>query len=600
MKQAMRKSRAACLPLFGLVLTMTSPGCRREAPSAPPFGVVTTREITPRPVAPSSPNAEVEALVQQNLDAELQEHPIEATWLGVHTFDDRVDDVRAEALARQVTRLRRLVSTLRALDVKALDAKHAFDRQLLLHRADSELYRLTELQPLLHSPLAYCALAQAALFELVSDDFLPPLERLRAINGRLWKLRPLFDEARRNLRGNVPELAVRRAIDSVQAEKGFLTDALPMAMEGVPDPKLIEELRAASADAGHALEDFAAWLQKDLLPRARGNFALGRERLMELLRRQEGVDVTPELLVSLGERELAAARRRYTDAARALGAGRPGVDLNKLIEEEHPKAEELLSTAQALTEAAVEFTRAQHLLSPPESERPKVIEMPPALWGFVQLSMPGPLEPHARPAYLYVDPVDKGWREKRKQEHLRVLNHAMLVRTILHEALGHYLQGELDRQAPTLMQKISLSPLALEGWADYVEQMAVAEGFAPGDERLRLVVAREGMVRAARLVAAVRLHALGAKLDEVTRLFSDQAGLDDYAARREAERAALDPMVLSAALGRIAILKLRDDWRAVHVGAGLDAFHDALLRHGTASPIFLRRVLLPGSNTSPL
>jgi uncharacterized protein (DUF885 family) len=214
--------------------------------------------------------------------------------------------------------------------------------------------------------------------------------------------------------------------------------------------------------------------------------------------------------------------------------------------------------------------------------------------------MAGPLEPHPREARLYVDPVDKGWRDKLKQEHLRTLNRAMMVRTILHEALGHYLQAELDRHAPTTMQKVAMSPLLMEGWASYVEETLVAEGFLPGDERVRLTVAREAVVRAARLVAAVRLHALGAKLDDAVKVFTDEAGLDDYTARREAERAALDPMVLSAALGRIAILKLRDDWRAAHEDAGLDAFHDALLRHGSPSPIFLRRVLLPGNVASPL
>jgi uncharacterized protein (DUF885 family) len=174
------------------------------------------------------------------------------------------------------------------------------------------------------------------------------------------------------------------------------------------------------------------------------------------------------------------------------------------------------------------------------------------------------------------------------------------VRTIVHEALGHYLQAELDRRAPTTMQKIALSPLFVEGWAGYVEEMMLSEGFLPGDARLRLAVARATLLRAARLVASVRLHALGAKIDDAVKVFTDEAGLDDYTARREAERAALDPMVLADALGRIAIGKLRDDWRAAHDGAALGAFHDALLRHGTPPPILLRRVMLPGDTASPL
>ncbi len=226
--------------------------------------------------------------------------------------------------------------------------------------------------------------------------------------------------------------------------------------------------------------------------------------------------------------------------------------------------------------------------------------MPPALWGYMQLQMPGPLEQHAHEAYLYVDPVDKSWPDRKKQEHLRTFNRPVMARTMLHEALGHYVQAELDRHAPTTMQKMALSPLFVEGWAGYVEEMMLAEGWLPGDAKVRVAAARATVLRAARLVAAVRLHALGAKIDDAAKVFTDEAGLDDEQARREAERAAIDPMVLADALGRIAIVKLRDDWRAAHPGAPLGAFHDALLRHGTPSPILLRKVLLPGDTASPL
>jgi uncharacterized protein (DUF885 family) len=229
-----------------------------------------------------------------------------------------------------------------------------------------------------------------------------------------------------------------------------------------------------------------------------------------------------------------------------------------------------------------------------------VIEMPPALWGYAVLQMAGPLEARPRDAYLYVDPVEKSWPDRKKQEQLRAFNRAVMVRTFLHDALGHYVQAELARHAPTTMQKVADSPLFIEGWAGYVEEMMLAEGFLPGDARVRLAVAKGTMLRAARLVAAVRLHALGAKLDDATKVFTDEAGLDDYQARREAERAATDPLVLADALGRIAIVKLRDDWRLLHPNATLGAFHDALLRHGTPSPVFLRRVLMPDDTASAL
>jgi uncharacterized protein (DUF885 family) len=602
MKRYMRKGPAALI-LFGLfgLFGLCAPACSDRADRGSVAAATARGNDAARPSAPpKSPNEQVDDLVRENLDAELVEQPITATWLGVHAWDERIDNVRPEAQAQVAARLRALLERLRAIDEKRLDAAHAFDRVLLEHHADAALYMMTELRPLERNPMVYCDLAQSAIFELLTDDFLPPVERLRAINARLWKIRPLLDEARRNLRAPVPELTVRRAIEQAQAAKGFLAETLPRALQGVPDPKPLDELRVAAGDASRALDDFANWLQRDLLPRSRGDFAYGRDRLMEMLRRGEGVDVTPELLVSLGEREIKEARRRLDELARALGGGRPGADVSRLLEEDHGKPEELLTSAQLTLEAAVAFARAQHLVTLPEPERPKVVEMPPALWGYMQLAMPGPLEQRSHEAFLYVDTIDKAWRDKVKQEHLRTFNRPTMIRTILHEAVGHYVQAQLDRQAPTTMQKVALSPLFIEGWAEYAEEMMLAEGWLPGDARVRVAVTRATLLRAARLVAVVRLHALGAKLDDAVKVFTDEAGLDDYQARREAERAATDPMVLADALGRIAILKLRDDWRAAHPGAPLGAFHDALLRHGTPSPILLRRVLLPGDTASPL
>lgn len=549
------------------------------------------------------PNELVDELVRQDLDAELYDAPITATWLGVHAYDDRVDDVRPESQAREATRLRILLERLRTINPHELDAGHAFDQLLLQHRTEAALYTMTDLKPLERNPLVYVDLAQSAIYELITDDFLPSTDRLRHISARLWKLRPLLDDARRNLRATASDLAIRRAADEAQSAASFVAETLPRALQNEPQPKLLEELRAASGDAARALDEFAGWLQHDLLPHAHGESALGRDRLMELLRRSEAVEIAPELLVALGERELKDARRRYDEAARALAGGHQApVDVNKALEDDHGKPEELLSSAQAQLEAAVTYVRNQHLLTLPEPERPKVIEMPPALWGYMQLQMVGPLEQRPRDAYLFVDPipVDKSWTDKHKpQEQLRAFNRPVMVRTILHDSIGHYAQAELNRHAPTTMQKIALSPFFVEGWAGYVEEMMLAEGFLPGDAKVRLAVTKATMLRAARLVAAVRLHAFGAKLEDAAKVFTDEAGLDDYQARREAERAATDPLVLGDALGRIAIAKLRDDWRAAHPGATLGAFHDALLRHGTPSPVLLRRLMLPGDTASP-
>jgi uncharacterized protein (DUF885 family) len=570
-------------------------GCSdRRAPHASPS---TAADLAPPP--PSDANLRLEQLVQGNLNAELAFSPVTATWLGAHAYDDRVDDLRAETQAKEVARLRQLLDRVRALDERELDDVHRVDRLLLERRAEGALFDLVELRPFERNPLVYLDLAQSAVDELVRQETIPLADRVRAITARLWKLRPLFDEARRNLRNSAAELNVRRAVEAGQSLKAFLAETLPRVVQ-LADAKLMDDFRAADGDAARALDDFLAWLQRDLLPRARGDFAFGRERLLEKLRLVEGVQASPELLVALGERELKEARRRYDDAAKQLVAGRPGLDAAKLLEEDHAKPDELLAQVDAQLAQLAAFMRAERPLTLPQPERPRVVEMPPALWGFAQLCQPGPLEARPREALLYVDPVDGSWPDRKKQEHLRAFNRASLVLTLLHEVAGHYVQAERDRRAPTTMQKVALAPGFLEGWAHYAERMMLSAGYLPGDLRVQLAVERSTMTRAARLVAAVRLHAFGAKIDDAVKVFTDEAYLEDYAARREAERAASDPLVLVDALGRMELEKLRDDYRAAHAEATLGAVDDALLAHGSPPVTILRRILLPGDTRSPL
>jgi uncharacterized protein (DUF885 family) len=555
-------------------------------------------EPRPTPAAPLLPGQELEQLVRDNLNAELAFSPTTATWLGMHGFDDRIDDVRLDAHAREVARLRTLGDRVRALDEKKLDPTQRIDRLLLLRYAETALFELTELRPLERNPVLYVDLAQAAVSELLDPNELRTAERVRALNARLWKIRPLVDEARRNLRGTANELAVRKAIELAQSMRSFLMQTLPKAVQ-LPDAKLSDELRAALGDAARALDDFSGWLQRDLLGRVRGEFALGRDRFAERLRLVEGLEVSPEALLTVGERELREARRRYDEAAKLVVGTRGGGDALKLLEEDHAKAEELLVQAQSLGDGMLAFVRDRNLLHVPEP-RPKVAEMPAVAWGFVVLAQPGPLEARPKETLLYVDPVEKTWAERTKQEHLRALNRATLMVTLAHELVGHYAQAERNRRAPTTMQKLAMAPAFIEGWAHYAERMVVEQGFAGADPKVRLAVERSTLLRAARLVAVVKLHAFGAKLEQAIEVFTDEADLDDYPARREAERAASDPMVALDAIGRIELERLRDDYRAANPEATLGAVHDAMLAHGSPPITVLRQILLPESTRPPL
>jgi uncharacterized protein (DUF885 family) len=599
MTTGMCKGLRHVAPVTLLVMIFTG-ACEQKA-SAPS----TTSPGPPGPSAalPADPNQRLDALVRDDLDATLAFSPTTATWLGVHGYDDRLDDVRPEAQAREASRLHILLDRLHQIDAAKLDEQHRVDQLLLERRAQSALWELTELRPLEKNPIYYVDLANGALADLIESD--PAIgsggsvDRVRSLTGRLWKIRPLLDEARHNLRNSCSDLSVRKAAELAGSLKVLISETLPRWVQ-VNDAKQMDDFRSASGDASRALDDFIAWLQKDLLPRARGDFALGRERLADKLRLTEGIEAPPELLVALGERELRNSKKRWDDAAKQVTAGHPGADPLKLVEEDHAKPDDLLAQAQAVVESVVAFAENEHLMTLPAPQRPRVVEMPPVLWGFVQLDQAAPLDAKPRDPHLYVDPVEKEWLERRKQEHLRVLNHSALTLQAVHDVLGHYVQGERNRRAPTTEQKIALAPAFLEGWANYVEVMAADAGLGAADLKLRLVVERSTLLHAARLVAAVKLHAQGAKIDDAVKVFTDEALLDEFQARREAERAAVDPLVMLDALGRLELEKLRDDYKEAHPGVTVGAVHDAMLAHGSPPVTVLRKILLPDDKRSPL
>ncbi len=607
----MRKLPLASWTMVAVSLVAAGAGCAShvEAPAGRPTGKSGTAEGETRARRSPAPGVEVisstlslddqlEARAEQRLDDELEVAPTLATWLGVHTHDDQLDDVRAETDAQQAARIATLHEWLVSLGDEPLSAERQVDRLTLERRLALAMFERSELRPFERNPVVYLQIVQGGLYGLVDEDATLPPERTRLLLARLRRVRPFLADARRNLRNTAPDLSVRRAIELGHQAREFFAESLPRAV-ALPDGKPLDDFRAAVADATHAIDEFLDWLQRDLQPRARGDFAIGKERLMERLRLQESIELSPEQLVALGERELRDARRRLDEAARSLLQLHTGVDLTRLIEDDHPRAEELLPTAQTLIDGLCEYCRVRSLL-PPLQTRPRVQEMPPVLWGFVQLSIAGPLEARPRDPQLFVDPVDKAWPERRKLEHLRTVNRSMIEVALLEEITGQALLVERNRHAPTLTQKLAMAPMMILGWPHYIERVIVDAGWGGADPRLRVAVERSTLLRAARLVAVVRLHALGAKIDDATKIFTDEAYLDDYQARREAERAALDPLVLGDAIGRLELEKLRADLQDAHPQWTLADVHDAMLSHGTVPIAVLRKTLLPDGPHSSL
>jgi len=255
-------------------------------------------------------------------------------------------------------------------------------------------------------------------------------------------------------------------------------------------------------------------------------------------------------------------------------------------------------------DALASFVERQRLVAVPASE-PVIVAPSPDFyrWAFASMWTPGPFETKPIRAYYYVTDADRSWPADRQEEHLRDFNYPTLWSISMHEVFpGHFLQYQHLRMVDSKVRKsLFFAPASfMEGWAHYAEQMMIEAGFGKQDPAIRLGHLQEALIRLARFIVGIRLHAEDLSVEQGVRFFREEAFLEDTAARREAERGTFDPSYVVYSAGKLMLLKLRKDYKA-RKGAdfSLREFHDALLAQG-AAPFWAHRQMMLGGAVGDL
>jgi len=240
----------------------------------------------------------------------------------------------------------------------------------------------------------------------------------------------------------------------------------------------------------------------------------------------------------------------------------------------------------------------------PESAQVSVAPTPRFYrWTFASMWTPGPFETRPLRAYYYITDAEPSWPADRQEEHLRDFSYGALWAISMHEVYpGHFLHYQRLRQlSSTLRKSILFSSTAMvEGWAHYAEQMMVEAGFRRQDPHVKLGQLAESLIRLCRLIVGLRLHAEDMSVEQGVRFFRDEAYLEEASARREAERGTFDPSYVLYSLGKLMMLKLREDYKAkLGERYSLRGFHDAVLANGTI-PLWLHRDLLLGEHNGAM
>src|SRR5437879_4745541 len=553
------------------------------------------------------PDAEYEAVAEEYIKGYFAARPLQGTGLGLHEYDGKITDYSRLALDAELSRLRRFDDRLKKFDPDKLSQRQSIDLRILQAAIKKELFQMQDMSIFERNPMVYARAADVNVY--LKRNFAPLEDRVRSIVAIESQVPNIVIAAKTNLGDVLPRPYVELAIQIAKGSSDFLKKNLVAAIADLKDERVRVEFQEANRKAAAALTDYAAWLERDKLPRASPDFALGTEKFQRLLAETELVDLPPEKILEIGMTQLKAEQNSFALAAKKIDPGKSPGEVFKQIQSEHPTPESLLPDIGKNLEQIRKYVAGHHLVTIPSEVRARVKETPQyrRATSFASMDTPGPFERRATEAYYYVTPTEIEWPQKQKEEWLTAFNYYNADIVSIHEVYpGHYVQFlRLNASPATKVEKIFGSYAFIEGWAHYCEKMMIDEGYGspigatPTEEdvkraaKYRMAQADEAMLRLCRLCVAIKMHTQKMSVDEATKFFQDNCYYEEKPARQEAIRGTFDPGYLHYTLGKLQILKLRDDYKAQQGDDfSLQKFHNELLNHGMPPIRLLREIML--------
>jgi len=538
--------------------------------------------------------------------------PTLGTQMGLHQYDTQLEDFSAATIQKQIAALHAYEKKLTAIDPSALDASIAADHTILLNSIRSQLLSLEVIRNWEKNPDNYSSGVTNAIFVLMERPFAPVNTRLRAAIEREKQIPQVFVEARKNLK-NPPRVFTEVALEQIDGLTSFFEKDVPAAFKDADDAAAKADFARTNAAVIQSLKDYGAWMKSDLLPRSNGDYRLGADIYRKKLAYDEMVDVPLDRLLQVALDDLHRNQAEFARVAKEVDPSKTPQEVLAELATIHPAPDKLLDSFRDTFSSLIAFIRAHNIITIPSDVQPTLEETPPFMRAttFASMDSPGPFETNSTKAYFNVTLPERTWLAPHIAEHMASFNVGTIISTSVHEAYpGHYVQFLWQNQFPSKVRKIIWTNSNVEGWAHYTEQMMLDEGYAappanatPEQVResklIRLGQLQDALLRNARFVNAIKLHT---GLAEPNQQWTIEQSVDFFVKEGfqsrsvglvETKRGTADATYLYYTLGKLEILKLREDLKKKQGSAfNLQNFHDSLMRQGPVPIKVIRKAML--------
>lgn len=593
--------------LLALALIAALGGCQQaDAPTAPAGTSATS------PAVDAAADATFADLSKRALDTWMQLSPISATQIGDHRYDSEIDDLSAAGQQKTLTAYKGLLGELDKVDVSRLSRENQVDAAILRNQLQSEIWSAEVLQASKWDPQIYNGTAGSALYGLMAREFAPLPERLKSATARMEKLPQIFAQARENLDpARVPKI---HAETVAKQNKGILSivDTFITPHIGELPAEDGKRLQAAIDGLKKAVDEQQTWLDKTLVPNAKGDFRIGAELYDQKLKFALNSSLSRAEIGERARAELKRVRQDMYGIAQTVLKDKPGapaLPANPSDEQQQaaieaalelayadkPARDKVVDDAKAALAQSTEFVRKHDLMTLPDAPV-DIILMPEFQRGVAvaYCDSPGPLDKNLKTFYA-VSPIPDDWTDKQVDSFLREYNSRMIHLLSIHEGTpGHYLEGWHSGKFPSTLRAVLRSGLFAEGWAVYTERMMQEQGYLDNDPLFHLVQLKFYLRTISNAILDQGVHVDNWTREQAMHLMTHDAFQQESEASGKWVRAQLTSAQLPTYF--VGAQEHFDTRKAVQEKQGdkfnLKAYHDQMLSYGAPPVRFARQLML--------
>lgn len=532
------------------------------------------------------------------LDQEFTFHPVFASQQGNHDHDDQMDDLTSDMRRAYILHTHKVLADIpKEIDPKKLSRNGRIDLDIWTHALEYALWSHDNDNRFEFDPRVYGEYISDSVFILFTQSTLPRERNVQNAAKRIAQIPKVIAAAKAGLK-DPPKALTEVAIKRNRGAIAFYEKEIYEFAKETPGS---EPLGTPCRAAAKALKEYQTWLEQELLPKSTGEWRLGKEKFARKLELELDAGLSADEVVKLAEAEADRVEREMWYVAKQLWAelfpGKPVPpddptgrrttirDVLAELGKQHGKPETLVQDARNTVDRIKAFIRERHILTLPDPDTCKVIEMPEFQRGFsaAYLNPAPPLDPKADSLYA-VAPPPADWGPERRETFFREYNSAMLQILTIHEAYpGHYVQLAYSNRNPSLVRKVLWSGTFAEGWAVYTEQMMLDQGYGGGDLSLRLHQLKFYIRAVLNAILDHKMHCGHMTDDEAKALLTDRGFQTEAEAVGKIARAKQSSTQLSTYfVGRTAFYRLRQQvQRRRGETFDLGKFHEEVLGHGT-------------------